>query len=105
MLFSWEGEDMLSNEFLENKYSYRVNAEDMSMFLSECEAEGLKWNHGKKPLDFNPIEFYAGDKIQFLAPLQKIEDRNKVYIKCFYGNLYFSFYYNWSVQPAVDYKA
>lgn len=95
---------MITDEFLNSEYSYCVKAEDIPMFLTECEAKGLMWNHGKKPLDFNPIEFYAGENIQFLAPLQKVDDRNKVYIKCFYGLLYFSFCYNWSVQPQREYK-
>lgn len=96
---------MITDEFLNSEYSYCVKAEDMPMFLTDCEAKDLVWNHGEKPLGFNPIEFYAGENIKFLAPIQKVDDRSIVYIKCFYGLLYFSFYYNWSVQPAVDYKA
>ena len=95
---------MLTDEFLNSQYCYKVTKEQMPMFLTECEAKGLMWTHGKKPLDFNPIEFYAGENIQYLAPIQKVDDRNKVYIKCFYGRLYFSFCYDWSMQPQREYK-
>lgn len=95
---------MISNDFLESKHSYRVNAADMDTFLKECEEEKLKWNHGKSPPEFNPFKFYEGDKIQYLAPIQQIKDRNNVYVKCFYGNLYFSFCYDWTMQPAQDYS-
>ena len=95
---------MLSAEFLNSEYSYRVTKKQMPDFLKECENQGLMWNHGKKPTEFNPIQFYAGENIQYLEPLQKIENRDKVYVKCFYGRLYFSFYYNWSVQPFKEYR-
>ena len=72
---------MLSNDFLESKHSYRVRASDMTDFLRECEEDGLKWSHGLKPLEFDPFKFYEGDKIQYLAPIQQIKDRNNVYIK------------------------
>jgi hypothetical protein len=94
---------MLSNDFLESKHSYKVTKRQMPVFLRECEEHGLVWNHGKRPTEFNPIQFYAGENIQYLAPIQKVDDRNKVYIKCFYGRLYFSFCYDWSVQPAAEY--
>ena len=95
---------MLSNDFLENKHSYLVTKEQMPDFLRECEEEGLMWNHGKKPTEFDPIEFYAGENIQYLAPIQKVEDRTKVYVKCYYERLYFSFCYDWSMQPQREYE-
>lgn len=96
---------MLSNDFLESRHSYRVRTSDMTDFLKECEEEGLRWSHGLKPTEFDPIKFYEGDNIKYLAPIQRIDDRTKVYIKCFYGKLHFSFCYDWSVQPGVNYKA
>ena len=95
---------MLDNEFLESRYSFRVKKEDMKQFLRECEKHDLVWNHGKKAAEFDPIEFYSGDNIQFLAPVQKVTDRNRVYVKCYYGRLYFSFCYDWSMQPMKEYK-
>lgn len=96
---------MLSNDFLESRHSYRVCAADMTGFLKECETEGLKWSHGLKPAEFDPIKFYEGDNIKYLAPIQRVDDRSRIYVKCFYGKLHFSFCYDWSVQPGVDYKA
>lgn len=95
---------MLSNDFLESKHSYCVSIADMDTFLKECEAEGLKWCHGKNPTEFDPFRFYEGDKIQYLAPIQQIKNRNKIYVKCFYGKLHFSFCYNWSMQPQKEYR-
>jgi hypothetical protein len=95
---------MLSNDFLESRYSYRVNIGDMVYFLKECEAEGLMWPHGLKPTEFDPFKLYDGENIQYLAPIQKVDNRNKVYIKCFYGLLYFSFHYNWNTQPYSEYR-
>jgi hypothetical protein len=95
---------MLSNDFLESRHSYRVSIGDMDTFLKECEAEGLMWSHGLKPTEFDPFKFYEGDKIQYLAPIQQIKDRNVIYVKCFYGKLHFSFCYNWNVQPAEEYR-
>lgn len=95
---------MITDDFLNSRYCYKVTKEQMPMFLTDCEAKDLVWNHGEKPLDFNPIEFYAGENIKFLAPIQKVDDRNTVYIKCFYGRLYFSFRYDWSVQPQREYE-
>ena len=95
---------MLSNDFLESKHSYRVRASDMTDFLKECEEEGLKWSHGLKPTEFDPFKFYEGDKIQYLAPIQQIKDRNIIYVKCFYSKLHFSFCYNWNVQPQREYE-
>ena len=95
---------MLSNDFLESRHSYRVSIADMASFLKECEAEGLKWSHGLKPMEFDPFKFYEGENIKYLAPIQRVDDRNIVCVKCFYGKLHFSFCYNWSVQPAVEYK-
>ena len=95
---------MLSNDFLENKYSYKVAKRQMPMFLRECEEHGLVWSHGEKAIDFNPIQFYAGENIKYLAPIQKVDSRDTVYIKCYYGRLYFSFCYNWSMQPQKEYR-
>ena len=95
---------MLSEEFLNSKYSYKVTKRQMPDFLKECEKRGLVWNHGKTPTEFNPIQFYAGENIQYLAPIQKVDSRDTVYIKCYYGRLYFSFCYNWSMQPQKEYR-
>lgn len=95
---------MLSNDFLESRYSYRVNIGDMASFQKECEAEGLMWSHGLNPTEFDPFKFYEGENIRYLAPIQKVDDRNIIYVKCFYGKLHFSFCYNWNVQPAAEYE-
>lgn len=95
---------MLSEEFLKSEYCYRVTKEQIEGFLQECEVHSLMWTHGKKPTEFDPIEFYSGDNIQYLAPIQKVEDRAKVYVKCYYGRLYFSFCYDWSMQPLKEYR-
>lgn len=96
---------MLSNDFLESKHSYRVCTSDMADFLKECEEEELRWSHGLKPTEFNPIKFYEGENVKYLVPIQRVDDRSRIYVKCFYGKLYFKFCYDWSVQPGVDYKA
>ena len=69
---------MLSNDFLESKHSYRVSIADMGSFLKECEEEGLMWSHGLKPTEFDPVKFYGGDNIKYLAPIQRIDDRGSL---------------------------
>lgn len=96
---------MLSNDFLESKHSYGVSIADMDTFLKECEEEGLRWSHGLKPTEFDPFKFYEGENIKYLAPIQRVDDRSRIYVKCFYGKLHFSFCYDWSVQPAQDYSS
>lgn len=95
---------MLSNDFFESKHSYCVSIADMDTFLKECEAEGLMWSHGLKPTEFNPFKFYEGDNTKFIEPIQKIDNRNKVYIKCFDSRLYFQFNLGWFATPYMIYK-
>lgn len=95
---------MLSNEFLNGNYSYRVNIADMDIFIRECEEEGLRWRYTNYNVnEFNPFRYYEGDKLEYLTPVMEIDDRNYVYIRCFYGMIDFSFHYNWGTQPAFDY--
>lgn len=90
--------------FLDSSWSYKVNTGDMPDFLNACEQAGLRWSHGLKPTKFNPFKFYEGDNIRFIEPIQKIDDRNEVYIKCFDERLYFSFHLDWFITPYMRWK-
>jgi hypothetical protein len=95
---------MLSEEFLNCKYSYRVRREDMAEFLSECDEHGLSWLRGGKASSFDPFAFYSGENMRFLLPVMQIDSTEDIYIRCLAHNLDFSFQYNWFMQPSRDYK-
>lgn len=94
---------MLSEEFKNAKIAYRVRATDILEFLAECEELGYRWLRAGKACDFNPFKYYEGDKIEYLKPLQTIEDPSWVYIRCFGGKLDFSFQNSWYVHPFHEY--
>lgn len=82
---------MFDKRFIDGEIAYRVNIADMPDFLKICERYGMKWVHGMTPTMFNPFKYYEGGKLEFLKPVQKIEDRNFVYIFCYEKVLRFSF--------------
>ena len=94
---------MLKQEFINAKYAYRVRITDMHDFLKECTEQALYWSHGCIAEAFDPFKFYEGEKIDYLKPLMKINDRNYIYIKCFDGYLSFSFERDWFFNPYFDY--
>lgn len=97
---------MLSEEFLNGRHSYRINAANMDSFLHDCSDEGLKWSYSNcDVLDFNPFKFYEGDNIKYIEPVMRIDDRNHVYVKCLYGKISFSYTYDWFTQPSIDYSS
>lgn len=95
---------MLSEDFKNAKIAYRVRVTDIQEFLNECDELGYRWLRGGKALDFDPFKFYEGDKIEYLRPVQTVEDPNWVYIRCFNGNLDFSFQSAWYVHPFREYS-
>lgn len=95
---------MLDERFKSSKYAYRVKISDMTDFLKDCDELGYHWLRGGLASTFNPFKFYEGDKMEYIRPLQKIEDPNYVFIRCFNGHLDFSFEHNWFFNPVIDYK-
>ena len=94
---------MLREEFINSKYAYRVNCADMRSFLEECDDRGFHWLRGGRATDFDPFKFYEGEKIEYVKPLQKVDDPNYVFVRCFNGNLDFSFQHDWYMNPYYDY--
>ena len=95
---------MLDEKFFAFGLSYRVNIAHMGDFLRECEKHSLRWKHGLMPTKFDPFKFYEGDKISFIEPVQKIEDRNYVYITCFDDMIAFSFELQWFHAPYKEWE-
>lgn len=95
---------MLREEFINSKYAYKIRVTDMFDFLKECDERGFRWLKGGKASSFNPFVFYEGEKMEYIKPLQNIDDPNYVYIRCFNGNLDFSFHHDWYMNPYYDYS-
>lgn len=95
---------MLSERFINAKYAYRIRITDMQDFLKECDEHGFHWLRGGRATDFDPFVFYEGEKMNYVRPLQRVDDPNYVFVRCFNGHLDFSFEHNWYMNPYIDYK-
>ena len=97
---------MLSKEFLDGKHSYRIHKDDMPRFLEECDHSGLEWWFRKheRACTFDPFVFYKGMSRRWLFPVMRIDDPFYVYVKCLNGILYWSYHYDWEMQPFKEYS-
>ena len=95
---------MFDEKFFTFGLSYRVNIAHMSDFLRECEKHSLRWKHGAMPTEFNPFKFYEGDKLKYIEPIQKVENRDYIYISCFNSKIEFSFEMQWFHAPYKEWK-
>lgn len=95
---------MLRKEFADGSYAYKVKMTDMRVFLKECTEQGFYWSHGCIAEAFDPFKFYEGKKIEYVKPMQKVDDPNFVYVRCLDGILRFSFQRDWYMNPYYDYS-
>lgn len=96
---------MLSEEFLNGKYSYKIHQEKFEEFLRDCDINNLEWwfQRRERAGTFNPFEFYKGALRRNLYPVMRIDDPFYVYVKCLNGILYWSYHYDWEMQPFKEY--